>query len=297
MIKKGSLSKIPFAFILPAFSFVFLFTLYPALYTAVLSFTDASLLTSNYKFVGLHNYQVLLTAKEFWMSLKNTFIFVFCTVGSQLGIGLGLALLTNLPRRGRVLIRTLALITWVIPEVVVALTFKWMFIGDKYGIVNATIMQFFPGRSFEWLAHPQLAMLVAILTCVWRGTAFSMVLELAGLQSIPLQLYECASIEGASSLQKFKYITFPLLRPTIAVNLIFITMATFNVMSLIYVLTGGGPFLATEVLSIAMYKEAFKFFRIGYASSMAMIMFLINLILIIAYIKFIERSNSMQGVV
>ena len=294
-MRKGSGRQAPIVFIFPAFAFVFLFTLYPALYTAVLSFTDASLLTPAYSFVGLRNYSSLLTGQEFWANLRITLVFVLTTVVFQLVLGLGLALLTNMPKRGCVFVRTVALIAWVIPEVIVALTFKWMFIGDKYGIINYTFARLFPPGGVEWLAHPGLAMFVAIITCVWRGTAFSMVLELAGLQSIPVHLYECASIDGATAVQGFRLITLPLLRPTMVVNLIFITLATFNVMSLVYVLTGGGPFLATEVISIAMYKEAFKFFRIGYAASMAMIMFAINLLFVIVYIRIMQRGAAGQG--
>jgi len=294
-MRKGSGRQAPIVFIFPAFAFVFLFTLYPALYTAVLSFTDASLLTPAYSFVGLRNYSSLLMGQEFWANLRITLVFVLTTVVFQLVLGLGLALLTNMPKRGCVFVRTVALIAWVIPEVIVALTFKWMFIGDKYGIINYTFARLFPPGGVEWLAHPGLAMFVAIITCVWRGTAFSMVLELAGLQSIPVHLYECASIDGATAVQGFRLITLPLLRPTMVVNLIFITLATFNVMSLVYVLTGGGPFLATEVISIAMYKEAFKFFRIGYAASMAMIMFAINLLFVIVYIRIMQRGAAGQG--
>ena len=294
-MRRGSGRQAPIVFIFPAFAFVFLFTLYPALYTAVLSFTDASLLTPAYSFVGLRNYSSLLMGQEFWANLRITLVFVLTTVVFQLVLGLGLALLTNMPKRGCVFVRTVALIAWVIPEVIVALTFKWMFIGDKYGIINYTFARLFPPGGVEWLAHPGLAMFVAIITCVWRGTAFSMVLELAGLQSIPVHLYECASIDGATAVQGFRLITLPLLRPTMVVNLIFITLATFNVMSLVYVLTGGGPFLATEVISIAMYKEAFKFFRIGYAASMAMIMFAINLLFVIVYIRIMQRGAAGQG--
>lgn len=287
--------KTPFWLILPALLFILALTLYPALYVVYLSFTNASLVSRELQFIGLENYSRLLTDRGFYSVLRNTFVFVFSSAFGQISLGFLLAYLTNKPRRGRVLVRTSVLLAWVIPEVIIALTFKWMFIGDKYGLINSVLYGMGVDiRPLYWLAGPRLAMFVAILMNVWRGTAFSMIVQLGGLQSIPNDLYEAAAIDGAGTLQNIRFITLPLLKQTIMVNIIFVTMWTFSVMSSIYVLTGGGPAGATDVIAISMYKEAFKFFRVGYASSIAMVMFVVNLVITLMYIKMLRRTGEVS---
>lgn len=278
-------------FILPALIFVLLLTIYPSIYAIFLSFTNKSLVTPGYSFVGFKNYRELLTSSEFWSILKITLIYVVITIFFQLTVGLFLALITEKPRFGRKLVRTIVLLSWVIPEVIVALTFKWMFMGDKYGLINASLHQIGVIRqSIKWLSEGNLTLAVAIGMTVWRGTAFSMIMQAAGLQSVPDVLYEAAEIDGANYFQKLYRITLPLISSTILINLIIITIATFNVMSLVYAFSGGGPFRATEIISIYMYKTAFKFFRFGFASSISIVMFFLNIIFAVTYIKITKKG-------
>jgi ABC-type sugar transport system permease subunit len=287
MIKR----KIHLLFILPAFIFVLGLTIYPSIYAVFLSFTNKSLLTPEYSLVGFKNYRELFTSGEFWISLKITLIYVVITIFLQLTVGLFIALITEKPRFGIKLVRTIVLLSWVIPEVIVALTFKWMFIGDKYGLINAFLHQ--TGviqHSIKWLSQGNLTLVVAIGMTVWRGTAFSMIIQAAGLQSIPVVLYEAAEIDGANYFQKLYRITLPLISSTILINLIIITIATFNVMSLVYAFSGGGPFRSTEIISIYMYKSAFKFFRFGFASSISIVMFFLNIIFTVTYIRITKKE-------
>jgi multiple sugar transport system permease protein len=278
--------RIHWFFILPALLFVLLLTLYPSVHTILLSFTNRSLVERGYSFVGWKNYRELLFSPDFWSSLRITLLYVLATIFLQLSLGLALALVTDHPRPGVKLVRTLVLICWVIPEVIVALTFKWMFVGDRYGLVNAFLLQTGLVRvSIEWLSNGGLTLLLAIGMTVWRGTAFSMIMQAAALKGVPEELHEAAEIDGARALQKFTRITLPLISSTILINLIIISIATFNVMSLVYAFSGGGPFRTTELISIYMYKTAFKFFRFGYASSLSVVMFLLNIMFTVIYIK------------
>ncbi|HOV62657.1 MAG TPA: sugar ABC transporter permease [Spirochaetia bacterium] len=283
--------KAPLSLILPGLVFVLVFTLYPTVYSLWLSFTDKMLTGGKTSFIGFRNYAELIERAEFWNSLRVTLVYVIVTIFFQIVLGLSLALLTDKKRIGRKLLRTVVLITWVIPEVVVSLTFQWMFLGDKYGLINALLLYLgIINESLKWLSEPQLTLVVAIGMTVWRGVAFSMIMQMAALQSVPETLYEAADIDGASYFQKLFRITIPNISSTILINLIIITIATFNVMSLIYAFSGGGPVGATEVISIYMYKSAFKEFRFGFASSISIIMFLINILFTSVYIRVTKKE-------
>lgn len=277
-------------FILPAIIFILSLTLYPVLYAFYLSFTDASLIYPAKNFVFFKNYISALSSSTFYKIMQNTFIFVFSCVFLQFTLGLLLAIFLNQKLRGRIIVRTLLLISWVVPGIIIGLIWQWMFIGDRYGLINYLLIKF-GFRPVEWLSHPATAMLSLIIANTWRGVAFSMIIELAALQIIPDELYEAAEVDGATVLQKFRNITFPFLKPTILINIIMITLATFNTFDIVMSLTGGGPVEATEVISLYMYKEAFRMANLGYASSVAMIMFLVNIIFTLIYIKILRQEE------
>ena len=278
--------KIYAYFVAPSVILVLIFSIYPSFYSIFLSFTNKSLVFREQSIVGLSNYLEMFRSPEFWNSLKVTLIYVVGSVFFQLTLGIFLALLTEKNRPGRKFIRTVVLISWVIPEVIVSLIFKWMFIGDKYGLVNAFLLHIgLINHSIQWLSQGSLTLMVAIGMNIWRGVAFSMILEMAAIHSVPLNLYESAAIDGAGYLQALFYITIPYIMATILINLIIITISTFNVMSQVYVFSGGGPVRATELVSIYMYKSAFRMFRLGYASAISIIMFLINILFTFVYIN------------
>ena len=287
--KRRSLIHLPY--LAPAFLFIAALTLIPAGYTVYLSLTNASLIYPGQSFIGLSNYTRLLKDPLIGNVLNNTFIFVAGSVVLQVGLGLGLALLLNLPYAGRVVVRTLLLATWVIPEIVVGFTWQVILAGGSNGLANSFLANFGidPVLFFR---SGTTAMLVLIGVNVWRGTAFSMILMLAALQGISKELYEAARIDGANALQNLRFITLPLVSATVLITLINNTLQTFNVTGLVFALTGGGPARSTEVLALTMYQAAFSTFDLGYASAIAMLLFAINIALVIVYITLFRRTNA-----
>ncbi|MEW6505858.1 MAG: sugar ABC transporter permease [Chloroflexota bacterium] len=290
---RGWFGRIPvhWCFIAPGTLYMLAITIYPVIYSASLSFTNASLIYPDRSFVGFRNYVDVLTDPAFFGVIKNTSIFVFGSVFFQILIGLGLAMAVNAPLWGRTLVRALILLTWVVPEIIVALIWRLMLVGDRYGIVNYAL-SFLKIGPIGWLTTPGLTMAVMIFVNNWRGTAFSVIMQLAALQSVPGEMYEAAEIDGASKWKAFLHITLPMIRATLLINLIMITLATFNVTTIVFSLTGGGPGRSTEVLALRMYNTAFKDLNVGAASAISMIMFSFNIVFTLLYIKFLRRGEE-----
>ncbi|HEX2864792.1 MAG TPA: sugar ABC transporter permease, partial [Deinococcales bacterium] len=240
-------------------------------------------------FLGLQNFTRFFTDPSTPGIFANTLWFVVGSVTLQLGLGLGLALLLNLPYRGRVIVRTVILATWIIPEIVVGFVWSTMLAGANYGLVNAMLAPL-GVPTVNWLGDRNLALACLVVANVWRGTAFTMVLQLAALQSVPAELHEASAIDGATSWQDFRYVTLPMLSSTMVINLINNTLGTFNVTALVFALTGGGPARGTEVLAMTMYNAAFKQYDLGFASSIALVLFAINVALVVVYVRFFGRS-------
>ncbi|WP_019586583.1 carbohydrate ABC transporter permease [Deinococcus apachensis] len=278
-------------YLLPAFLFIALLTFIPAAYTVYLSFTNTSLLQGGARFVGFENFARLFADQSIVLVLRNTFVFVAGSVLLQIGLGVGLALLLNLPYRGRVLVRTLILATWIIPEVVVGFTWQMILAGGEYGLLNAFLAKFGLGPVL-WLGTPAVALFSLILVNVWRGTAFSVILQLAALQAIPDELYEAARIDGANGRQLFRFVTLPMITPTLLINLVNNTLGTFNVTALVFALTNGGPARGTEVLALTMYNAAFKQYDLGFAAAIAMVLFAINVALVVVYVRLFRNTSE-----
>src|SRR5262245_19576124 len=194
-----------------------------------------------YGFVGLANYARLVRDDVFWLNLWNSFVWVFGSVSLQFLGGFAAALLLHQSFRGRALVRTLTLLPWIIPGVVVALIWEFIY-QPNYGLLNDILSR--AGLMTErvaWLSSPALAMSAVILTNIWRGVPFFAIMLLAGLQAIPTELYEAARVDGASVFQRFLHVTLPLLRPIIVVATATRIVWTFNYADLIFVMTSGGP--------------------------------------------------------
>ncbi len=224
--------------------------------------------------------------------LSNTAKYVFIVVTFQFIIGFSLAyLLTSLRIPGTLVgvVGGLLFLPWVFPDVAAVGSWKWLF-NDTYGLVNY-ILKALGLQPVRWFADIKLALYTLIGLNIWKGFPFSMILELAGLQTIPPELYEAASIDGASESQKLFYITLPVMRYIILTNLVLITIYTFNMFSLVYASTGGGPVHATEIIGVTMYKEAFVHSRLGYASAIAVIMLLFNSLGALIYLYLINKQR------
>jgi ABC-type sugar transport system permease subunit len=269
---------------------LFLVTLYPTLYSLYLSLNRVR--RGALEFVGLNNFRIILQSSDFWESLKLTLIFGFFYVVVTLAFAFILAMLFNQGLKFGSIYMTLVFIPWVLSEIVSGVVWRWMFYRD-YGILQNLVGPLFGGETL--MATPAGAMGIVIAASVWRATAYVMLLILAGLQTIPEEVYEAAAIDGSNRWQAFWRITWPLIRPTTLVTIVLLTIESINAVGMFLAITEGGPGRATEVLSLHMYREALQFFHFGYGSALAVVMFVINVILGAVYLKFLQTENALAG--
>ena len=239
----------------------------------------------------LSNYTNLLKdpffAKTFW----NTAVFVFLSVASHMILGLAIAMVLNQALPAKPLFRLIALLPWVVPDVVVGIIWKWMY-DPIYGALNDVLLKIgLISTPVEWLSNPKLALFSVILVNLWRGFPFVMLILLAGLQAIPRHLYEAGAIDGASKWQLFIHITIPGLRKMIVVALALDIVWEVRRFGLIQAMTKGGPGILTEVLSTYTYKQYFQFFRFEYASAIAVVMTVVLLLVSLPYIWMISQEE------
>lgn len=274
-----------YLFVAPAILLILLVAVYPLIQTVKLSFYEYSLLApQDQKFIGLENYQTLIHDTRFWNSLLNTCLFTVASVFFELLLGLILALIMNLPLRLIGIVRAAALVPWAIPTVVSATMWLWLY-NDQWGFVNILLEKIGLIEEYQaWLANPNSALGAVIFSDVWKTTPFMALLILAGLQMIPKDMYESASVDGASRLRQFFSITLPMLKSTILVAVLFRTLDSFRVFDLIYVMTMGGPGNATEVTSLYAYKTLFKNLDFGYGSTLAVSILVVISMISIVYI-------------
>jgi multiple sugar transport system permease protein len=239
----------------------------------------------------LANYNYLLKDPFFKTTFLNTVIFVSASVATHMILGLAVAMVLNSAIPARPLFRLIALLPWVVPDVVAGIIWKWMF-DPIYGAVNDVLLKVgLINTSVEWLSNPKLAMFSVVLVNLWRGFPFVMLILLAGLQSIPPHLYEAAAIDGASKPQMFFHITIPGLRKMIVVALALDIVWEVRRFGLIQAMTQGGPGILTEVLSTYTYKQYFQFFRFEYASAVAVVMTIVLLLVSLPYIMMISQEE------
>lgn len=256
----------------PSIAGMFAFVMLPILASLVLSFTQWDMI-GDINWIGLENYTHVLTDSAVHKALKNTLLFILGYLPSVVVIALSLALLLNSKLKGKVAYRAIYFVPVVTSWVAVSLIWKWL-LNPKYGVINYALSLIGidgPG----WLYDPQWAMAGIVLTSVWKDIGFVMVIYLAGLQDIPDTLYEAAELEDASAWQQFRYITWPLLaRTTFFVTTISL-INSFQVFDQVWVMTQGGPAGATSVMMELIYKNAFSYFKMGYASAISWILFII----------------------
>jgi multiple sugar transport system permease protein len=285
----------PTLWMAPLLAVVTLFYLYPAFEVLRFSITDASLLEPNYDYT-LNTFKNVLSDPVLYKVLRITAIFVLASVVLQLALGLLIAVAVNRARRrrlpGMVFMRSIILSAWVMPGVVIGIVWAIILNEASYGLANLVLAPV-GLDGMPWLSDPNLALMSITIANVWRGTAFSMILQYAGLQSIPDELYEAAEVDGASTLQSFWYITIPQLRPILMINIILITISTLNTFDMILPLTGGGPGQATEVLALHTYNVIFREYSLAGGAVLAVIMLLISLVLTIAYRRLLRSEGAL----
>jgi multiple sugar transport system permease protein len=273
-------------FLAPALLVLGIFVLYPMLYLGYLSVTGGHLTLAGVKWVGLHNYLRLLLNPEFWQILGNTAYFTLTTVIPSVILPLGLATLLDRSFVGKGILRSLYFLPSVVSIVAAGLGWRWLFQPD--GAVDSLLGW---NPSPAWFNNPSLAMLVLILLSIWKQLGFNMVVFLAGLQAIPQSRYEAAELDGANAWQKFWHITLPGLRPTTVFVIISTIIFTFRGFEQVYVVTGGGPLNATNILVYYVYEQAFGLFDFGYAAAAAMVLLAIVLVLVYLQLKVWEEKT------
>lgn len=264
----------------PAVLLRLLTAVYPVLHTIYLSFHKMDLMSDQTTFVGLTNYVKVFSDYNNRDIFSFTLIFIICSVALQLILGLATANLLNAEFRGRNMVRTINLIPWAIPTIVAGLAFRWM-LDDQYGLITDWLFRL-TGNRYELLVHPFTARLCVILVNVWKNTPFMVVVLLAGLQSVPVELYEAARIDGASLFQNFRYITLPMsttLLVTLGLFFFIWQLANFDLM---LGMTHGGPGLATTVISYTIFQQGMLWFNWGMASALG-----VCLIIIVAFVGII----------
>lgn len=261
-----------FVFTLPILVLLVCFKFWPMAYAAWLSLTNASLTESTRRLIGLANYTRLAHDTTFLGALWTTARYVGATIVMSMVLGLALAVLLNqkIPARG--LFRTLLFMPAVVPLIVVPIL--WQFLFHPYGLVNDALKAL-GAHPVNWLLSPEGAVEALVVATAWRLTPLCMVIYLAGLQSIPGELYEAATVDGAGAPRRFRSITLPLLKPTFLVVVVFAITLTVQNFVLALVMTGGGPDNASTTLSLFVYQTGFLGFRMGYASAAALVMLLI----------------------
>jgi multiple sugar transport system permease protein len=267
----------------PALAVIALVAAYPIGYAIWLSLTEYSVrVPGKWRFVGFDNYTEAFGSSEFWESVKNTFIFTGLSVSLELAIGLGMALAMHAAFKGRGVLRTVVLVPWAVLTVVSAITWRTLFEPDL-GLAPVILDKLGIAGNVVWLGQEGYAMSVMVLADVWKTAPFMALLLLAGLQVIPDDVYDAAKVDGATTWQRFRRITIPLLMPAILVALIFRTLDALRIFDLPYVLTGGSN--GTTTLSLIAHQELTTNRLIGYGSALAVLTFVIVMAVSFLYIR------------
>ncbi|WP_363320933.1 sugar ABC transporter permease [Mahella sp.] len=277
----------------PALLCILLIAIYPVFRTFSLSLTDMKMQFPNMaKYIGLDNYISLLQNDRFWSATYNTLFFTVVSVALELVIGFVMALIMNMPFKGRGLVRAAVLVPWAVPTTISATMWKFMY-HDQFGVINDILFRMgFIDQYQSWLGSTSSALWCAIIADVWKTAPFMGLLLLAGLQTIPAELYEAATVDGASKVKQFFRVTLPLVMPTMLVALIFRTLDAFRVFDLIFVLTGGGPGNSTETLSMYAYTTLFRNLNFGMGSAIAVLIFIFIFLISLVYIHLLSRQND-----
>lgn len=274
------------SFIMPAMVLLVLLTGYPLFQVIQMSFYDYTD-KSNPVYAGMANYRAFLEDPLFWNALKNTLTFTFISVACGLILGLTLALLLNQPIHSKLrgVLRSLFMFPWLTSSTVVAAI--WMLILNPFGLLNWILQSlgFQELGQTAWLSNEHTAIFGVILANIWRGFPFMMLMLLAGLQTIPKDLYEAADLDGAGFFRRLFYVTLPQLKSILLTVTVLEIIWNFRSFDLVFLMTGGGPMNATEILSTYIYQHAFRTLDFGYASATAIFMLLVMILVSIAYLR------------
>ena len=280
-----------YAFLAPGLILFSIFTVFALAFAFYLTFREWNILEPEKPFVGLQNYRDMVGDEDFRRSVINTFYFTGASVPLGMAIGLSIALLLNQPLWGRTILRTLFFLPVVTPFVVAAIVWKWLYNGD-FGPINYYLIRtHLITEPLLWLSDKNLAMPAVVLMSVWTSVGFSMVVYLAALQAVPGELYESARIDGAGAWARFRYVTLPMLAPSTLFLMVMGIIGSFQVFTQIYIMTSGGPVNRTSTMVYYIYESAFKFYEMGYASTLAYALFLLSLVFTALQLRLYRRVD------
>lgn len=278
----------PYIFLLPALFILIVFFFYPLIDVFYLSLTKYSIVNEPV-FIGFNNFKKLYNDPIFWKALKNSIIFLIAAVPPLVIIPIFLAVLINNTIRGISFFRALFYLPSIISIIVIGVAWKWLYAEN--GLLNYILsILHITNDKLLWLSSPNLALISIIIVTIWRGLGYYMIIYLAGLQSIPKELYESCEIDGGNFFNKHFHITMPLLKPSIVFVSVVSSINALKVFVEVYVLTGGGPAYNSTTLVQYLYDKAFTSLELGYACALGVVLFLLTLIFSMLNIKVIEKN-------
>ena len=287
--KKMNIDKINLVFVLPAMLIVFLLLVYPIFSSIYFSFTSKNLIRLYYKWIWFDNFKFVLTNPEFYRAFLNSIKWTILSITGQLLVGFIAALSLNKIPKFSGFYRTLLIIPWAFPAIVIAFSWKWI-LNDVYGFIPNLLTQLhITKENINFLADPKTAFWIVLFINIWFGSPLFMVNILAALKTIPREQYEAAIVDGASSFQVFRYITIRHIRGVIGLLVVLRTIWVFNNFDLLYLLTGGGPSDLTTTLPIYAYKTGWNLKRLGTASAVTILLLLFLMAVCFGYFKLLNK--------
>lgn len=294
-MRRHTQSLVEYSFIAPMVIFLVLFIAYPIFLNIRISFQDlkaANLMRGDVDWVGLQNYDKILNDRFVRDSASHLFYFTAFSLLFQIPFGLALALFFQQNFPGAKWMRGLFLLTWTMPLVVIGVIFRWLF-DTQFGVVNWIVLTLgLAQEKIQWLTGLDQVMTTLVIVNVWLGIPFNLALILAGLQSLPNDVYEAATVDGANKQQQFRHITLPLLRPTLWTVFLLGLIYTLRTFDLIWTITQGGPFDASQVLSTIAYRRIFGQFRFGEGAAILNLLFLLLLGIAAIYVWSIRKEET-----
>ena len=280
--------RFEYGLLLPALAVAALVVFYPIVFAVDLSLHETSFLKKG-AFIGLQHYAAFFGSTGGWQVLKNSLVLVLGSTALAIPIGMGLALLLHMKIRLKAVFRMVLVLPWVISQVITALLWKWI-LNIQFGLTRL-VTDALGLLPIDFVGEFETAMPTLILVNVWRTFPFAMLLLLAALQTVPRELHEAAEIDGAGAWSRFRHVTLPLIKSTVLVVAIMLSLSYFNHVDLPLILTGGGPLGETRILALAAYEEAFVLNKMGYGSAIAVVVFAVNILLSLVYLRLLRTER------
>ncbi|MFR2839756.1 MAG: carbohydrate ABC transporter permease [Zhenhengia sp.] len=291
-MKKAIKTLKPYLFVAPALIVFIVFSIYPILNTIFLSFYEWDMISPTKEFVGIKNYQTLFRDVKFYQTLSNTFVYMLLTVGLGVILSIALALFLRKDTRINKFMQNLIFTPYIVS--LASISFLWMWLmNNDFGLLNYLLSLVGVG-PIDWLGNPKVALISLVIISVWKTLGYNTLIILSALQSIPKHLYEAASLDKATKRQTFFKITLPMISPTLFFLTIVSIIASFKVFETIQIITNGGPQNSTNTLVYSIYEYGFQFYKIGYASTIGVVLLVIISIFTIIYFKLLSKKVHYQ---